>query len=103
MLGSAGESQSSCDWYGRPGVWIISQFAVDPDLRGQGIGSQLLTFAERRAWGQGAVEAAVDTAEGAAHLLNLYSKRGYRQVDHVQWEGKNYRSLVLSKALPDGG
>jgi hypothetical protein len=23
----------------------------------------------------------------------------YRRVGHVQWEGKNYRSLVLSKAL----
>jgi GNAT superfamily N-acetyltransferase len=99
LLGPVAKLQLSCEWYRRPGVWIIGRFGVDPDLRGQGIGSQLLAFAERRAQSLGAVEAALDTAEGAEHLLEFYGKRGYRQVGHLQWEGKNYRSLVLSKAL----
>jgi len=98
-LGPAAKRQSGCEWYGRPGIWIINQFGVDPDRRGQGVGGQLLAFAERRAWELGAVETAVDTAERAQHLLELYAKHGYRQVGHVQWPGKNYRSLVLSKAL----
>jgi len=98
VLGPMGQRQSECEWYRRPGVWIIGQFGIEPQLSGRGIGSQLLAFAEQRAWDQGALEAAVDTAEGAEHLVELYSKRGYRRVGHVQWPGKNYRSLVLSKA-----
>jgi len=99
VLGPAGKDQAVCEWYRRPGIWIIGRFAVDPGARAQGIGSRLLAFAERRASDLGAVEAALDTAEGAEHLLDFYAKRGYRQVDQVQWQGKNYRSLVLSKAL----
>jgi GNAT superfamily N-acetyltransferase len=99
VLGRVGERQVGCDWYSRPGIWIIGQFGVEPDLMGQGIGSQLLAFAEHRAAALGALETAVDTAEGAEHLLKLYAKRGYRQVGYVQWPGKTYRSVVLSKAL----
>ena len=100
VVGPPGEQQSGCDWYAQPGVWVIGQFGVEPSLSGNGIGSRMLDFAEQRAWVQGAVEAAVDTAEGAQHLLELYGRRGYRQVSQVQWPGKNYRSLVLSKARP---
>jgi len=103
LLGPVAEIQLSCEWYCRPGVWTIGRFGVDPDLRGQGIGSELLAFAERRAESLGAAEAALDTAEGAEHLLEFYGKRGYRRVGHVQWEGKNYRSVVLSKALSTAG
>ena len=103
VLGPVGEGHVGCEWYSRPGIWIIGQFGVDPHLSGQGIGSQMLEFAERRACGLGAIETAVDTAEGAEHLLKLYSRRGYRQVGHVQWQGKTYRSVVLSKSLGDSG
>ncbi|HET7542133.1 MAG TPA: GNAT family N-acetyltransferase [Polyangiaceae bacterium] len=99
LLGAAGPRQLDCEWYRRPGVWIIGRFAVEPALQGQGIGSQMLALAEQRARSQGALEAALDTAEGAEHLVELYEKRGYRRVGYVQWEGKSYRSLVLSKAL----
>jgi|SRR6478609_4768322 len=101
LLGRAGPGQLACEWYGRPGVWIIGRFAVDPLLQRQGIGGQLLTFAEQRARSLGALEIALDTAEGAQHLVELYAKRGYRKVGYVQWEGKSYRSVVLSKALTE--
>jgi GNAT superfamily N-acetyltransferase len=99
LLGPAGEPQARCEWYGRAGVWIIGRLAVEPALRGQGIGSRMLAFAEDRARARGATEAALDTAEGAEHLVELYTKRGYRRVGHVQWPGKSYRSQVLSKPL----
>lgn len=99
LLGSAGPLQRACEWYARPSTWIIGRFAVAPAVQRRGIGGQMLAFAERRAQSLGALEVAVDTAEGAEHLVQLYSKRGYRHVAHVQWEGKNYRSVVLSKAL----
>jgi GNAT superfamily N-acetyltransferase len=99
LLGPGQPRQLACEWYGRPGVWIIGRFAVDPALQRKGIGGRMLTFAEQRARSQGALETAVDTAEGAEHLIELYTKRGYRRVGHVQWEGKSYRSVVLSKTL----
>ena len=102
LLGSAVPEQLACEWYRRQGIGIIGRFAVEPTLQGQGIGSQMLSFAERRAQSLGALETAVDTAEGAQHLIQLYEKRGYRHVGHVQWEGKNYRSVVLSKTLTHG-
>jgi GNAT superfamily N-acetyltransferase len=99
LLGRPGPDQLACEWYAQSGVWIIGRFAVDPALQRQGIGGQMLAFAEKRAASLGACEVALDTAEGAAHLVDLYSKRGYRPVGQVQWGGKNYRSVVLSKAL----
>jgi hypothetical protein len=38
-------------------------------------------------------------AEPATHLIDWYMRRGHRAVDHVQWLGKTYRSVALSKPL----
>jgi ribosomal protein S18 acetylase RimI-like enzyme len=78
---------------------MFSQFGVEPGLQRRGIGSILLDLVERRARETGAGELALDTAEGAAHLIKLYEKRGYRFVEHADWEKTNYRSVVLSKRL----
>jgi hypothetical protein len=42
---------------------------------------------------------ALHTAEGAGHLVRWYSSRNYRFVEHVQWPGKTYRSVIMSKSL----
>jgi GNAT superfamily N-acetyltransferase len=89
----------SCEWYTQQDVWHFGQFAVEPALQGQGIGLQLIDCAEKTARAQGARELALDTAEGASHLIRFYSQRGYRFVQHVQWDRTNYRSVVLSKNL----
>ena len=86
-------------WYGRPGVAICGQYAIEPDLQGRGLGSMLLNFVEIRAAEIGAKELALDTAEGAAHLIHFYKQRGYRTVDFTQHLGKSYRSTILSKRL----
>ena len=88
-----------CAWYDRLDVAVISQFAVEPELQRQGLGRRLLDFAERRALDLGALEVAVDTAEPAVHLVELYQARGYRFVCHAQWDHTNFRSVVLSKRL----
>jgi GNAT superfamily N-acetyltransferase len=90
---------SYCTWYDRAEVAVVSQFAVEPELQRQGFGGRLLDFAERRARTLGAAEVAVDTAEGAAHLIRFYSTRGYRHIGYAQWEHTNYRSVILSKRL----
>jgi GNAT superfamily N-acetyltransferase len=90
---------SACAHYMKPLVATIGQFAVLPALQGHGLGSRLLTAAEDLARNEGAAELALDTAEGAAQLIEWYQKSGYRFIEYAQWEGKTYRSVILSKAL----
>ena len=59
----------------------------------------LLARAEQWAAESGFAELAMDTAEQATHLIELYIRLGYRHVGWVHWQGKVYRSVVLSKLL----
>jgi GNAT superfamily N-acetyltransferase len=88
-----------CDWYRRPEVATFGQLAVNPDHQGRGIGSNLIAEVERRAGQSAALELALDTAEPARHLVDYYARLGYRVVEHAQWAGKTYRSLIMSKRL----
>jgi GNAT superfamily N-acetyltransferase len=93
---------SRCAYYHRAGVWTCNQFAVEPELRRRGIGAAMMDLVEQAAAASGAAEIALDTAEGAAHLIRYYERRGYRVVGHVQWNITNYRSVVMSKWLQGG-
>ena len=88
-----------CEWYDRPEVSNISQFAIDPAHQRRGLGSQLMAHLEERARALHAEEVAVDTSEGATHLVRYYERRGYRFVGHAQWSHTNFRSVLLSKRL----
>jgi ribosomal protein S18 acetylase RimI-like enzyme len=88
-----------CVWYEQPHVAAVHQFGVLPAVQRSGIGSKLMRLGEARAAETGAREIALDTAEGAAHLVNWYQRLGYRRVATAQWQGKTYRSLILSKNL----
>lgn len=90
---------SLCAWYRKPEVFHFSQFAVHPEFQGQGIGSSIMDMLELRARELGAKELALDTSEHADNLISMYSKRGYRHVDMVQWSQTNYLSVILSKDL----
>jgi GNAT superfamily N-acetyltransferase len=93
------KADSDCAWYRLPHVAIATQFAVEPEHQGAGLGAQLMDWAEAWARSNGYAEIAVDTAEPAAHLVAYYARRGHRLVDDVQWPGKTYRSVILSKRL----
>jgi len=92
-------TDNDCEYFTRKGVAAAHQFAVQPQLQGKGIGKALLAGAERWAKDHGFDELAMDTAEQARHLVELYGRLGYHPVGHVQWPGKVYRSVVLSKQL----
>jgi len=47
----------------------------------------------------GATELALDTSEGADHLIAWYERKGFRFVEYAQWKGKSYRSVIMSKML----
>lgn len=40
---------TSCEWFDRPDVAVVSQFAVEPSHQGRGLGSRLMHSAENRA------------------------------------------------------
>lgn len=92
-------STDGCPWYARQEVASFGQYAVEPDLQGTGIGSALLAVVEERARETGAAEIALDTAEPAHHLIEMYQSKGYRFIEYVQWDITNYRSVILSKSL----
>jgi GNAT superfamily N-acetyltransferase len=89
----------SASWYRQPFVASAHLLAVAPEWQGKGIGSALMDVAEQWALEHGYAELAVATAEPATHLVKFYAARGHRQIEFAQWEGKSYRSLILSKTL----
>jgi ribosomal protein S18 acetylase RimI-like enzyme len=94
------DDESQTDWFTRPHVVVMEQFAVDPALQGRGIGGALLSEAESRAVALGATHLVLDTAEPAVHLVRFYERLGFRVVDHVRWPAKVYRSVILARPLP---
>ncbi len=99
VLAKPPEQSSECEYFARPDVATLRQFGVEPQLQGRGIGQALVHACEAWARENGFRELALDTAEPAKHLVQLYSRLGFAPVGFVQWSGKVYRSLVMSKAL----
>jgi GNAT superfamily N-acetyltransferase len=88
-------------WFGNSDVDSFSQFAVDPEIQGKGIGQKLLDTVERRAMECGAKHLGLSMAEPDAALRAFYERRNYSFVEFWQWPYTNYRSLILSKQLRD--
>jgi GNAT superfamily N-acetyltransferase len=93
------KANSECAYFRKTGVCSIHQFGVEPTMQGAGIGRAMIAACESWALQNRFVEVALDTAEQATHLIALYSKLGYEHRDFVQWDGKVYRSVVMSKRL----
>jgi len=89
-------------YFSNSSVASFSQFAVDPDYQGQGIGLMLLGTIEERAAETGATAIACTMAEPDTGLIEFYFRRGYELVGHHQWPYTNYRSAILSKKLVCG-
>ncbi len=81
------------------GVSHFGQLGVDPDYQGDGIATKLIKHVEEIARSNGDKELALDTAEGAKHLIEWYERLGYRFVEYTSWDVTNYRSVVMSKHI----
>lgn len=90
-------------WFYRADVAHFHQFAVAPELQGQGIGSALMAGAEAWARNHGHRALALDTALPATALRQRYARAGFEVVDEVHWPGKTYRSVVMMKPLAFDG
>ena len=90
---------SGCSWYDRGDVASFGQFGVEPAHQKGGIGSLLLETVEAKARDLGIPNIALDTAEGAHHLIQLYKSRGYNFAGYADWDMTNYRSVILNKSI----
>ncbi|MFE4205641.1 GNAT family N-acetyltransferase [Streptomyces goshikiensis] len=79
------------------------QLAVDPVLRGSGLGQRLLSLSEERIAALGSDAVVIDTSADAAELVGWYGRRGYVPVGTWRWDVTNYDSVVLRKGLSAGG
>ncbi len=86
-----------------PGMAWLNQLAVDPERRGEGLASRLRDIGYAWCVEQGATHIGLDTALPAEHLVRMYTAWGFGQADTVQWPGKRYRSIVMTRELPAGG
>lgn len=93
------DNQQEVPLYKEEGIFVITQFAVLPELQGRGRGRKLLEHAEARAREQGGQQVALDTAEHAANLIALYQRWGYHIVGTFNWDCTNYESVLLAKPL----
>ncbi len=90
---------SPCQLYCQSGVFSFGQFGVLPAYQRHRIGSQLMAALEADAITRGATQLALDTAEGATHLIQWYERLGYRFIEYADWEVTNYRSVIMAKEL----
>ena len=88
-----------CKWYRNDDVSIFSQFAVKPSLQRQGIGTLLSEAVETRANKEGFKNLAIDTADKATHLIDMYKRWGYEIVEYAQWGHTNFQSVIMNKVI----
>ncbi|MFB7030754.1 MULTISPECIES: GNAT family N-acetyltransferase [unclassified Streptomyces] len=80
-----------------PGRAWLNQLAVDPGHRGQGLARLLREEGFRWARRSGATSVGLDTAQPAGHLVQLYTGWGFVHRAVIQWPGKTYRSVVMTR------
>jgi ribosomal protein S18 acetylase RimI-like enzyme len=61
-------------------IAVIHRLAVNPRYQKQGIGRQLMDFAENYACGRGYTSTRLDAYSGNSRAVNLYENRGYKKV-----------------------
>jgi len=84
-------------------AWLkIQLMAVDPALRGRGIGSALLDEAERQAVDRGCRYAYVDTMDYQSP--EFYTARGFSIVGRIEdWDSHGHAKYFLTKNLQRQG
>ena len=80
-------------------VLYLTQLAVAPKFKRQGLGRILLGLAEEKARDKAICRLQLDTAAPATHLVQLYLSQGFEIIEEIQWGGKTYRSYIMEKYL----
>jgi ribosomal protein S18 acetylase RimI-like enzyme len=64
-------------------ILVIHRLAVNPEYQKQGIGRQLMDFAENYASERGYTSIRLDAYSGNPRALNLYEYRGFKKVGQI--------------------
>ncbi len=81
------------------GDFYLQGIAVDPDLRGAGIGSLLMADAEERARANGAARLCLDVAAKNERARNLYARRG--MAESSRWPASKFMPTVFVRMTKD--
>jgi len=94
---------SEVDFYRDPNTWTLNQFAVQPEMQGNGIGRKLHECAIEYAASNHGSTIALDTAVSAIDLIKMYERWGYKIVGECDWRPlTNYLSVILAKPIFNG-
>jgi ribosomal protein S18 acetylase RimI-like enzyme len=63
-----------------PGTWYVNVLAVQPDLRGRGLGTRLLAPADERGRSLGKSGMSVIVSDANTGARQLYERCGYREI-----------------------
>ena len=77
---------------------LLDNVAVHPDRQGEGLGRQLMEFAENEARKQGYSSLELYTHESMTENIGLYEYLGYTETDRRTESG--YRRVYMRKNLP---
>ncbi|KLV27916.1 N-acetyltransferase [Niallia circulans] len=85
-----GKNYEKIDWsYDNKEYMVLHRLVVDPDIRGGGIASNLLAFAEVYAIEQDIFYLKTDTYSLNDKAQNLFVKNGYNKVGSTFFDGKD--------------
>lgn len=91
---------SPVNLYREKSVWTLAQFGVAPEFRGNGYGKAIHSHGLQLLKNMGVSTIALDTAEPAKDLIEMYKSWGYKMVGVCDWRPfTNYSSVVMSMAV----
>ncbi|MGP7815938.1 GNAT family N-acetyltransferase [Niallia sp. 01092] len=95
-----GENYEHINWtYAEKNFFVIHRLAVDPEIRGGGIASELLAFAEVYAIEHDIYYLKTDTYSLNDKAQNLFVKNGYNKVGTTHFEGKENPFYCYDKSF----
>jgi ribosomal protein S18 acetylase RimI-like enzyme len=83
---------------GEPAL-VVHRLCVDPAYQGNGLGSQLMDFAEAHAKQNTYVSIRLDAYAGNPRAVWLYERRGYRKAGQVYFPRRTLPFFCFEKIL----
>jgi len=94
------QPESQVELYRDLSVWSLAQFCIAPEWKGRGYGKALHAHGINLLREMGVSTIALDTAEPAKALIELYKSWGYKLVGTCDWRPMtNYSSVVMSMKI----
>ena len=78
---------------------VVHRLAVHPQFLGQGLGQELMAFAEDMAKNEGHSAIRLDTFTENPHALALYDRLGYRRVSEMSLDYREGVFMAFEKAV----